>query len=507
VQLAALAALLALSTAMGGCSRLMSGANGTDAAQSETQTAEDREAIVMEGKASRYFEAIRDDPVSAAAFLRQMPKGSNLRVLAIEPVLPSKLTDSLPFTESQYRDIITSAIIQRIGYIEVVANVTAAHIEELDRIQAKIDKDYSDAGEGFEVKVNFIAALDEDLPPASFEKELAGAIRLCQKSPRVVGVTLIPASGDYGYWQFHGQLTAIDEAVTAIAAKQGDTETIADSKTPAESESDQAADGAKGASATAGTEESATSDKSAANDATALPKAGATAATTAQGTDATAATTTQGTGATAAIGATTAQGTGATAATAATGGDGDDDLDAYAAYIQPRFSIPIDEQLFDTLNYEESRVLFGPVLELGHASRIDFGFSIARESKVFDIITAMREASVGVTVHPVPVAGSVRPSATDVSSYWFFQKNGIGTAVTSDNGKDFSTDLCSAWVTMAQSHRMGYADLKQMAYASLDLAFLDDEEKAALKEKLDAAYLSFERGLTESIDAFNLLGQ
>jgi hypothetical protein len=203
---------------LAGCGSLTS---PTDTSESQVLTPEQREAVVIESKVGRYFDLVKDDRTSLSAFLNHMPKGGDVRLYTVWTVPPTQLQAALPLTEADYRSIITHAVTQRIGYLEVMVNVTPEHIAQLDAIQQQVAKEYADKGLGFDVTVNYLACVDANFPIARFKEELKAAVALYQSSERIVGITVIPATGAYSYDVFLEQLAAIDEVYRANGGTDG----------------------------------------------------------------------------------------------------------------------------------------------------------------------------------------------------------------------------------------------------------------------------------------------
>jgi len=213
IAIAVLLSMLLVLPMLSGCTSLFGGAptSGTASTQTgnEAETAA-REATVNEGKVNRYFASIVDDPVALATFLSQMPKGANLRVLPSYISYPSMVGSGLPLTESEYRNIVVRAILEHIGYLEIVVNLTPAQISSYDDLAEQIAQEYTDLEDGFEVKINYLAAVSGDLSGTDFEREFRAAMDLYRSSDRIVGIVVLPATTVNGFASFYTQMLTIE---------------------------------------------------------------------------------------------------------------------------------------------------------------------------------------------------------------------------------------------------------------------------------------------------------
>jgi len=188
-------------------SNLGSGNNSNnDESDTLSQEALEREAMVRELKVSRYFDNIKNDPMSLATFINQMPKGGDVRLLPSLVVDATEITSALPFSDSEFRHIVSQAIMQHIGYLEIVANLTPAQILQLDSVQSQVLRNYSLAGIEHKLTINYLAAVSADYVGMKFEDELDAALGLYEASDRVVGIVILPATTLPGYDSFSKQM-------------------------------------------------------------------------------------------------------------------------------------------------------------------------------------------------------------------------------------------------------------------------------------------------------------
>ena len=208
---ALLVSFVLMASLLSGCMGASNG--GSTEEEDAAQAAAQREALVIESKLNRYFERIIDDYLSLETFLNQMPKGADLRVLTSHIVAPSKVNaEELPVSEAEYRSILAQAITQRVGYLEVVANLTPAQIEELDSIQRQVSRELTTVDTHVDVTVNFLVAVTSDGDIEEFTRELEAALELFKASDRIVGVVVLPATTARGSALFSEQIEAINQA-------------------------------------------------------------------------------------------------------------------------------------------------------------------------------------------------------------------------------------------------------------------------------------------------------
>ena len=438
-----LAFLLAATLTLGGCGIPFSPRDLPSDDENSAENQANRERAIIESKVNRYFKIIRDDRESLTMFVNHMPKGADVRVRPSVVNVASAAGDTLPFTGDEYRALLVRAASQHITYLQIIANLTSEQIEELDTVQTRL---LPDSGAG--VTVNFLAAVSCDLTGATFEQELLAAITLCLASDRVVGITLLPATTEEGAAEFYRQMAVIDGAYTALAQERFDeyrTEAPHEVSTGGTTTQDAAAHETN----TEVIEENDTPLASGTNEETA----------------------------------------------------GNGEVQEPLLHI----SIPIDAYLMTHAVQGDGYHYIRAALEQGHATRIEYGASIAHEDDAYDLLTRMVDENIGVVVLPVPLSNAPDPSATDTSTFALFTIVGISVALASDGGVVQSNDMTAAFVQMVRAHDMSYKELKQLSYASIDVSDLSAEERKELRAALDDSFRAFEKDMAQHIDDLGLL--
>jgi adenosine deaminase len=83
------------------------------------------------------------------------------------------------------------------------------------------------------------------------------------------------------------------------------------------------------------------------------------------------------------------------------------------------------------------------------------------------------------------VRGTAHPLAA-------FIKSGVPVALATDDEGVSRSDMAREFFKAAVDQRLGYLELKAMARASLQYAFVEAGEKARLQQELERAFSAFE---------------
>jgi len=480
-MLATLFSALIVLPLLSGCSLIFGqgGPFGPTAAQEDSGlSSEEREALVNESRINRYVARIIDDPTSLSVFANQMPKGADVRVIPTTPdAAPSALSpegassaddadagqDSdnpggaaaedatgLPFSEDEYRVILTQALAQRIGYLEVVAGLSPEQIQRLDSIQGQVARGLSEPASDFKVTVNFLAPVDCDQAGEGFKEALGAAIDCFEASDRVVGIILLPATTDEGRAAFFEQMDAIDlldQSLREASAAAGEATGGTEAQAPAEPSDEAAAQ----APAEPSGDEAELSSADAADEEGAEPE------------------------------------------------------EPKEERLLPPLSITIDDAFIAGRGYDALLDSMTAALDRGHATRIDFGASIAYEADAYGLLRHLVEGGVGVTVAPRSVQGLNGALSSDAGTYRLFSSMGVGLAVTTGPDAMGPGDLGAAFAQLASAHALTYSDLKALSYSALDVAFLSSEQRDEQRALLDESFQVFEATISQMIDDFQLL--
>ncbi|MCL2756604.1 MAG: hypothetical protein FWD43_00790 [Coriobacteriia bacterium] len=429
--IAAFLTIVIAASLLSGCSRTLSpgDTNSNNGNNTDAQATAAREDLVRTSKISRYFENIKNDPLSLAAFINYMPKGADVRLMPSQFVNPTEVSSDLPFSDVEFENLVARAIMQRINYLEIIANLTPGQIIFFDTIHAHVSFYFRSIGVENKLVINYLAAVSGDCVGLDFEEELEAALDLYELSDRIVGIAILPATTAVGYDAFNSQMRAIDEAL--IARGFASAAEIAAMQTPSVSV------GANG---------------------------------TTQGLEK----------------------------------DPDEAIDE--SKQAPKFSIAIDASFIATTeNYAAALNQITTALDLGHASRIDYGASIVYEIDTYGLLKRLATMPICVTLAPIPDAASSNPLAADASGYEFYSSAGITLSFVSSSSSDEYPDLSAVFAQMVRAHDLKYSDLKALAYNSFDAAFITPEQRDVQRERLDEAFLAFEREMAQTIDDLQLL--
>ena len=126
------------------------------------------------------------------------------------------------------------------------------------------------------------------------------------------------------------------------------------------------------------------------------------------------------------------------------------------------------------------------------AERIGHGVDIMHEDDPFGLLREMSRRKVLVEIcltsndAILGVKGRDHPLRT-------YMKYGVPVALATDDEGVARSEMTREWVKAVLEQGLGYRDLKRMAKASLEHAFIGDAEKRELLRKLEADFARFER--------------
>ena len=129
---------------------------------------------------------------------------------------------------------------------------------------------------------------------------------------------------------------------------------------------------------------------------------------------------------------------------------------------------------------------------LGHAERIGHGVDVMQEDRPFELLKLMRERNVMVEInltsndsilgvtgmrHPLPV----------------YLKFGVPVALSTDDEGVARSDITHEYLRAVLAYKLSYADLKRLSRTGLEHGFLDAATKAAVRQRLEADFATFEQ--------------
>jgi adenosine deaminase len=298
-----------------------------------------------------------------------------------------------PSQEDIYRSLFRRAVADRVGYLELMDNVSADDVRKIDGILAEVLSEFNAAGLPWKLTVNFITAVSRNQPLDEFKRSLEEAVSAqYDDGRRVVATTILSPEDSYiSQRDFGAQMDAIDILYTQYALKHADA--------------------------------------------------------------------------------------------------------------PPKMTLHTGELTLDYATYESMFDRISASLGKGHAARIDHGSSIAWDLNTYDILKKMRDEDIGVTICPTSnsdilnLAGNRHPFA-------LYRAAGVKIALATDDMGIERTNFTGEFVRAAQTFDLKYADLKGLAYGSIDMAMISDGEKSALRISLDAGFDAYEARIAKVIKEF-----
>lgn len=133
-------------------------------------------------------------------------------------------------------------------------------------------------------------------------------------------------------------------------------------------------------------------------------------------------------------------------------------------------------------------------VEIAGAKRIGHGVDLAFENDLDTLLQEMRERKVAVEINLTSndqilgVRGADHPFQT-------YRAAGVPVVLSTDDVAVERVDLTNEYVRAARDYGLSYAELKEIARASLLYSFLSDSEKQKELARFDAASADFERAV------------
>jgi adenosine deaminase len=146
----------------------------------------------------------------------------------------------------------------------------------------------------------------------------------------------------------------------------------------------------------------------------------------------------------------------------------------------------------------------GEAVEVAGAKRIGHGVALAYERDLDRLLAEMRQRHVAVEINLssndqiLGVRGAQHPFPAYVAA-------GVPVVLSTDDAGVERIDLTNEYVRAARDYRLGYADLKAIARASLTYSFLNDEDKRKELDRFDSASIEFERLIAARASTFDAL--
>jgi adenosine deaminase len=167
----------------------------------------------------------------------------------------------------------------------------------------------------------------------------------------------------------------------------------------------------------------------------------------------------------------------------------------------PKMTLHAGELTLDYATYESMFDRISSSLEKGHAVRIDHGVSIAWDLGTYDILEKMRDEHIGVTICPGSNA-AILDLDGDRHPFTLYRAAGVKIALATDDMGIERTNFTGEFVRAAEMFDLTYADLKDLAYDSIELAMVPDVEKAGMRAALDERFSAYEERIAGVIEEF-----
>jgi adenosine deaminase len=167
----------------------------------------------------------------------------------------------------------------------------------------------------------------------------------------------------------------------------------------------------------------------------------------------------------------------------------------------PKMTLHAGELTLDYATYESMFDRISSSLDKGHAVRIDHGVSIAWDLNTYDILEKMRDEHIGVTICPGSNAAIL---GLDGARHPFilYRAAGVKIALATDDMGIERTNFTGEFVRATEMFDLTYADLKSLAYDSIALAMVPDEEKSRMRASLDERFSAYEDRIAGVIEEF-----
>lgn len=161
-----------------------------------------------------------------------------------------------------------------------------------------------------------------------------------------------------------------------------------------------------------------------------------------------------------------------------------------ARYPKVRISMHAGELALGLVPPDDLRDHIAEAVASG-AQRIGHGTAIAYEDDAEATLARMARDHVAVEVNLTSnavilgVAGGTHP-------FQLYRSHGVPVVLSTDDAGVLRSDLTNEYQRAVTEQGMGYADLKTLARASIEYAFIADNEKARLATDLEAQFNRFE---------------
>lgn len=163
----------------------------------------------------------------------------------------------------------------------------------------------------------------------------------------------------------------------------------------------------------------------------------------------------------------------------------------YKTLGERNVSLHAGELWLGLVHPQELRFHITDAIKTGHAKRIGHGTDIVFETGYKDLLKYMAENEIMVEVN-LTSSEAILGVKGNEHPYEIYKDAGVPMAFSTDDEGVGRIDITHEYMRAVQEHNLSYAELKAASYNSLKYAFVDDETKAAMIEKLDAAYTEFE---------------
>jgi adenosine deaminase len=140
-------------------------------------------------------------------------------------------------------------------------------------------------------------------------------------------------------------------------------------------------------------------------------------------------------------------------------------------------------------------------VETAGAKRIGHGVALAYERRSDELLATMRRTKVAVEINLTSndVILGVRGKDHPLTAY---RAAKVPVALSTDDAGVSRIDLTNEYFRAARDYPLGYRDLKEIARASIEHAFLADHVKAGAFKQLDDAFRRFEQDVVRQGSLF-----
>lgn len=189
----------------------------------------------------------------------------------------------------------------------------------------------------------------------------------------------------------------------------------------------------------------------------------------------------------------------------------------------PRLMLHAGELTIEYATYESMTDRISTVLETARASRIGHGTSIMWDDRVYDVLKYMRDHRIALEFCPTSAEGILKTAKDDHPFPLYWAANVPVVIATDDEGVARS-NLTLEYAKAARWFDLSYAELKWLAFNSLEYSFLSGEsyfssgdynvpradaetvaktsEKARMQADLLRRFAEFEKRMETVLDTF-----